>query len=129
MKQILLAFLVLGSASCSHELPQKAWHPKSYNPAGIDMAFSTDKETEGQAVVDYLGPAMIPFSKVKTVRIGDRGEDVYAITKDYFPQYPAYWQHGSLIMTEIDGCQYAVAYLLDEQSGVITDISYQKLTL
>jgi len=89
------------------------------------MAFTTDVGDHGRAITNDVAPAMIPYSKVKTLRVGDKGENVYAITKDYYPQYPSYWKHGSVIMTEIDGVQYEVAFLLDEHTGVIRDISYQ----
>lgn len=95
-------------------------------PAGVDLSFSTEEKIAGRVAVNYLNPAILPYSKVKAIRVGDKGEDVYAITKEHYPSYPAYWQHGSLIKTRIDGHLYDVAFLLDEHSGVITDISYKK---
>ena len=113
--------------SCSNKTETKQWHPNTIPPADTIFSFSTDADSEGEASFDNVSPAMIPLNKVNSIHIGDPGEKVYHLTKNYYPQYPSYWKDGSIIRTTIKNQEYAVAYLLDTLSGVIKDISYREI--
>ena len=111
----ILCFVCIASllSACGVIPPTRDWHPKK--PV---LQYNAEPWS-----VTYFQPPKVEFSTLKRIRIGDSEDTI----RSFIGEYPAHWNHGSAVLTEIDGRAYEVAYLYRDGTGFIEGISYKAL--